>query len=198
VKRFVSHPFERAAPSGKRVAVVGAGPAGLSCAHRLAMHGHDVTILEAREKSGGLNEHGIAAYKSTDDFAAREVEFILGIGGITIQNGMTLGSNVTVDQLASDYDAVFLGMGLPNVHSLGLEGENADGCIDAVDYIETLRQSDNLSKLPVGRNVVVIGGGMTAKSWRKPPVSPFAIGCNQIAFWKKTGRLLEWSWSIPP
>ena len=79
------HPFTRAKKTGKKVAVVGAGPAGLAAAHRLAMHGHAVTVFEARKKSGGLNEFGIAAYKSVDDFAQKEVDFILAIGGITHQ-----------------------------------------------------------------------------------------------------------------
>ena len=74
--------YKRAAPTGKRIAVVGAGPAGLACAHRLAMHGHDVVIFDARPKPGGLNEYGIAAYKTVDDFAQREVDYILAIGGI--------------------------------------------------------------------------------------------------------------------
>ena len=81
------HPFTRAADTGKRVAVVGAGPAGLSCAHRLALHGHTVTVYDRKPKAGGLNEYGIAAYKSTDDFAAREVEWLLKIGGVTLQTG---------------------------------------------------------------------------------------------------------------
>lgn len=157
-----AHPFERAPSSGRRVAVVGGGPAGLSCAHRLAMHGHDVTIFEQRPKAGGLNEFGIAAYKSTDDFAAKEVAYILGIGGITIAHEKVLGRDMTVEGLAQEFDAVFLGMGLPNVRDLGLAGDDAEGCLDAVDYIAQLRQSNDLSNLPVGRNVVVIGGGMTA------------------------------------
>ncbi|EFL87599.1 NAD(P)-dependent oxidoreductase [Ahrensia sp. R2A130] len=157
-----AHPFTRAAETGKRVAVIGAGPAGLSCAHRLAMHGHDVTIFEALPKPGGLNEFGIAAYKAMDDFAQAEVDFILGIGGIDIEYGKALGNGVSLDTLTADYDATFIGMGLPGTNELGLDGEDADGCIDAVDYIAQLRQSDDLSKLPVGRNVVVIGGGMTA------------------------------------
>jgi dihydropyrimidine dehydrogenase (NAD+) subunit PreT len=77
MEREQPHQFTRAAPTGKKIAVIGAGPAGLSCAHRLAMHGHDVTVYEAREKSGGLNEYGIAAYKTTNDFAQDEVDFIL-------------------------------------------------------------------------------------------------------------------------
>ena len=156
------HPFERAEPTGKKIAVVGAGPAGLSCAHRLAMHGHDVTVFEAREKGGGLSEYGIAAYKSVDNFAQDELQFILDIGGITIETGKKLGADINVEALASEYDAVFLGIGLANVNALGLDGEDAEGCEDAVEYIARLRQASDLSELPVGRHVVVIGGGMTA------------------------------------
>ena len=76
------------------VAVVGAGPAGLSCAHRLAMLGNDVVVYESHAKPGGLNEYGIAKYKLTGDFAQREVEFLLSIGGIEIQYGRVLGVNL--------------------------------------------------------------------------------------------------------
>jgi glutamate synthase (NADPH/NADH) small chain len=156
------HPFNRAEPTGKSVAIVGAGPAGLSAAHRLAMRGHDVTIFEARPKAGGLNEYGIAAYKSVDNFAQKELDFILDIGGITIHNDKALGRDISLDALKTGFDAVFLGMGLPGVNELGLDGEDAAGCIDAVDFISVLRQSDDLSQIAVGRDVVVIGGGMTA------------------------------------
>ena len=132
------HPFERAAPTGKRIAVVGAGPAGLSCAHRLAMHGHDVTIFEAREKGGGLSEYGIAAYKSVDDFAQAELQFVLDIGGITMETGKALGRDITLDALAGAHDAVFLGIGLANVNALGLDGEDAEGCEDAVEYLSLI------------------------------------------------------------
>jgi dihydropyrimidine dehydrogenase (NAD+) subunit PreT len=156
------HPFTRAASTGKRVAVIGAGPAGLSCAHRLAMHGHDVTVYEARSKGGGLNEYGIATYKATDDFAQRELDFILAIGGIKIEHCKALGRDLRLADLTKDFDAVFLGMGLPDTNGLGLEGEDAPGILDAIDFIENLRQSDNKSAIPVGRRVIVIGGGMTA------------------------------------
>ena len=121
------HPFTRAAPSGKTVAVVGAGPAGLACAHRLAMHGHEVTVFEARKKSGGLNEYGIAAYKSVDGFAQREVDFILSIGGIRIEHGKALGKKLKLKDLQKDFDAVFLGIGLQGVNALGAKHEDADG-----------------------------------------------------------------------
>ncbi|MEZ5725675.1 MAG: NAD(P)-dependent oxidoreductase [Paracoccaceae bacterium] len=154
-------PFARAAASGRRVAVVGAGPAGLACAHRLAMRGHEVTVFEARPKPGGLNEFGIAAYKATGGFAAREVDWLLGIGGIALECGKALGREVTLTALQSDFDAVFLGVGLGDVNDPGLGAEN--GVLrDAVDFIAELRQSGDLSTLPVGRDVVVIGGGMTA------------------------------------
>ncbi|MEO9962215.1 MAG: FAD-dependent oxidoreductase, partial [Nisaea sp.] len=100
-----TQPFERAAPTGKTIAVVGAGPAGLSCAHRLAMLGHDVTIFEAKEKGGGLNEYGIAAYKAVDEFAQKELDFVLSIGGVELKNGMALGRDVTLDSLVADFDA---------------------------------------------------------------------------------------------
>ena len=156
------HPFSRAASTGKRIAVVGAGPAGLACAHRLAMHGHDVVVFDARPKAGGLNEYGIAAYKSTEDFAAREVDWLLQIGGIEVRNNMALGRDVTMADLTSKYDAVFLGMGLGGVNALTAPGADMEGVLDAVDFIADLRQTTDLSSLPVGRDVVVIGGGMTA------------------------------------
>ena len=156
------HPFTRAAATGKKVAVVGAGPAGLSCAHRLAMLGHDVALFDARPKAGGLNEYGIAAYKSTDDFAAREVDWLISIGGIKVENGKALGNQLTLDELTGAHDAVFLGVGLGGVNALGIPGDDKDGVADAVSFIEDLRQASDLSALPVGRNVVVIGGGMTA------------------------------------
>ncbi|PTX55509.1 glutamate synthase (NADPH/NADH) small chain [Litoreibacter ponti] len=156
------HPFTRAAPTGKSVAVVGAGPAGLACAHRLAMHGHDVALFDAKPKPGGLNEFGIAAYKTPNEFAAREVEWLMQIGGITMHSGKALGRDIDLDKLTAEHDAVFLGMGLAGVNALRAPGEDKDGVLDAVSFIAELRQTDDLTKLPVGRNVVVIGGGMTA------------------------------------
>jgi dihydropyrimidine dehydrogenase (NAD+) subunit PreT len=155
-------PFERAAPTAKKIAVVGAGPAGLSCAHRLAMHGHDVVIYDARPKAGGLNEYGIAAYKSPNNFAQAEVDFVLAIGGITVENGKALGRDLDLATLRRQYDAVFLAIGLAGVNALNLPDEHSAGVEDAVDYIAGLRQASDLASLPVGRRVVVVGGGMTA------------------------------------
>ncbi len=130
---------------------------------RLRSPASNSTIFEARGKPGGLNEYGIAAYKTVDDFAAREAAFILSIGGIAIQYGVALGRDVELDDLRRNYDAVFLGLGLGSTNKLGLarEGE-LENVVDAVGYIARLRQTSDLTTLPVGRRVVVVGGGMTA------------------------------------
>ena len=156
------HPFTRAKATGKKVAVVGAGPAGLSAAHRLAMKGHDVVVFDARAKAGGLNEYGLAAYKTTNGFAAKEVDWLLKIGGIRIETGKALGRDLTLAGLQAEYDAVFLSIGLAGVNALRAPGEERAHVRPAVDFISELRQSGDLSSLPVGRDVVVIGGGMTA------------------------------------
>ena len=157
------HPYARAASTGKRAAVVGAGPAGLACAHALALEGHDVVIFEARPKVAGLNEYGIAAYKTTNDFAARKAAFILSVGGVEVKTGAALGRDITLQALRQNYDAVFLAVGLPGTNKLGVRGEDTLANIeDALTFISELRQAKNLEELPIGRRVVVIGGGMTA------------------------------------
>jgi glutamate synthase (NADPH/NADH) small chain len=154
--------FSRAPATGKKVAVIGGGPAGLSCAHRLATLGHDVVVFNRDNKPGGLNEYGIAAYKAIDDFAQREAQYILSIGGIELRNGETLGRDFTLTHLRESYDAVFIGIGLGSTNKLGLDDESLPGIEDAIDYIAELRQADDPGMLPVGRRVIVIGGGMTA------------------------------------
>ena len=157
-----THPYARAPASGRRVAVVGAGPAGLSCAHRLALHGHDVEVFDSLPKPGGLNEYGIAAYKAVDDFAQREIDWILSIGGIRVTHDTVLGVDVALADLVRDFDAVFLGLGLGATNALDVDGAELDGVEDAIDFIARLRQAEDVATLDPGRRVVVIGGGMTA------------------------------------
>ncbi len=154
--------FVRAAPTGRRIAVVGAGPAGLACAHRAALLGHEVTVFEARPKAGGLNEYGLAAYKTVDGFAQKEIDWLIGIGGIEIRHGQAIGEHLHLAELSHHFDAVFLGLGLTGVNALGLADESAAGVGNAVEFIAGLRQANDLAALPIGRRVVVIGGGMTA------------------------------------
>jgi len=154
--------FLRAPATGRRVAVVGAGPAGLACAHALARAGHSVVLFDAKPKAGGLNEYGIAAYKVAGGYAQREVQWLLEIGGIELQCGWRLASAAQLEALRREYDAVFLGFGLAQTYRLGIPGEGLEGVADAVEFISRLRQTPDLAALPVGRRVVVIGGGMTA------------------------------------
>jgi glutamate synthase (NADPH/NADH) small chain len=126
------------------------------------MLGHAVVVFDREPKPGGLNEYGIAAYKVVDDFAQREVQWILDIGGIELRNDVSLGEDFTLAALMDEYDAVFLGTGLGDVNRLGVENEDLDGVVDAVRYIAELRQARDKGSLPVGNRIVVIGGGMTA------------------------------------
>ena len=179
------HPYSRATSTGKVVAVVGGGPAGLSCAHRLAVLGNNVTIYDARPKAGGLNEYGIAAYKSTNEFAAKEIEWLLSVGGITIENNKALGEDINLDDLANEFDAVFLGVGLGGVNALDIGNSDKSGVSDAVAFIEKLRQTSDLSTIPIGRNVVVIGGGMTAVD---AAVQSKLLGSEQVTIVYRRGR----------
>ncbi|TCJ14376.1 NAD(P)-dependent oxidoreductase [Flaviaesturariibacter flavus] len=153
--------FTRKPETGKRVAIVGAGPAGLSCAHVLAREGVDVTIFEKEESGGGLMTYGIAAYKVTPEFCREEVEYITSIGGITIRYGQELGRSISLTQLRAEYDAVFLGFGVGLARRLDIPGEDLEGVVDAISFIYGLR-TQPLAQTPVGDRVIVIGLGMTA------------------------------------
>ncbi|MCG8708432.1 NAD(P)-dependent oxidoreductase [Brenneria sp. 4F2] len=212
---YLSNPgqplFTRATSTGKKVAVVGAGPAGLTAAHRLAQCGHHVVVFDAREKPGGLNEYGLATYKTTDDFAQREIAWLLSIGGIELRLNQRLGRDISLDKLRSDYDAVFLGMGLAGVNALGIEYAAREGIREAVDFIAELRQAAHPSEVAIGRNVVVIGGGMTAVD---AAVQAKKLGAREVtmvyrrgeADMKASGHEQEWAktngvvlryWSAP-
>jgi len=160
--RPVTDLFTRAPASGKRIVVVGAGPAGLACAFVLARLGHAVTVFDARPAGGGLNEYGLATYKMAGDFAQVELDWLLAIGGITLTTGWRLESAAQLQALREQFDAVYLAIGLARTNALNLPGESLDGVRDAVDFIAELRQADDPASLPIGRRVVVIGGGMTA------------------------------------
>jgi len=153
--------FQRAQPTGKKVAVVGAGPSGLSCAHVLARSGADVTIFEKEEKGGGLMTYGIAAYKVTPAFCEEELEYILSIGGITVLYGQELGRNISLAGLQQQYDAVYLAFGVGLARQLEIPGEELTGVVDAISFIYDLR-SKGYPEVEVGDKVAVIGLGMTA------------------------------------
>ena len=156
------HPYVRQSSSGKKICVIGAGPSGLSCAHRLALYGHDVVIFDANDKAGGLNEYGIAAYKTVESFAEKEIDWLLKIGGISIEQRKALGKDIFLTELLDQYDAIYLGIGLSGVNALDIDNGSNPEIRDAVDFISDLRQAQKLETVPVGREVVVVGGGMTA------------------------------------
>jgi dihydropyrimidine dehydrogenase (NAD+) subunit PreT len=153
--------FERKAATGKKVAVIGAGPAGLSCAHVLSREGIDVTIYEKESKGGGLMTYGIAAYKVTSQFCEDEVNYILSLGGIIVKYNQELGENILMEQLLKDYDAVYLAIGVGLARQLEIPGEELEGVEDAIKFIYNLR-NNNYDKIAVGDHVAVIGMGMTA------------------------------------
>jgi glutamate synthase (NADPH/NADH) small chain len=146
---------------GKKVAIVGAGPAGLSCAHVLSREGIDVTIFEKEAKGGGLMTYGIAAYKVTPQFCEDEVNYITAIGGIEIKYNQELGKDITLSQLKKEFDAVYLGIGVGVARQLDIPGEKLEGVVDAIQFIYDIRDKGYPS-VPVGDKVAVIGMGMTA------------------------------------
>jgi dihydropyrimidine dehydrogenase (NAD+) subunit PreT len=153
--------FQRAAPTGRKVAIVGAGPSGLSCAHVLARAGVEVTIYEKEPKGGGLMTYGIAAYKVTPEFCEDELKYILSIGGINIHYEQALGRDITLDQLQRQYDAVYLAFGVGLARRLDIPGEDLEGMVDAIHFIYGIR-ANGYPSVPVGDKVAVIGMGMTA------------------------------------
>ena len=153
--------FERKKNTGKKVAIVGAGPAGLSCAHVLSGEGIDVTIYEKEAKGGGLMTYGIAAYKVTPQFCEDEVNYILSIGGIEVKYKQELGKNISLADLQKNYDAVYLSIGVGLARQLEIPGEELIGVEDAITFIYDIREK-GYDKVAVGDNVAVIGMGMTA------------------------------------
>jgi len=152
--------FEAGPPTGKRVAIIGAGPAGLACARDLRCCGHTVTVFEAKPQPGGLNTYGIAEYKLKADVALAEVQDILDLG-IELKTGVTVGTDIPFEKVLAEHDAVFIGIGLGNTKPLGIPGADLPGVVDALTFIEHLK-THPYRETPVGRQVLVIGGGNTA------------------------------------
>jgi glutamate synthase (NADPH/NADH) small chain len=152
--------FQAGPDTGKKVALIGGGPASLACAHELRRAGHATTIFEKRASLGGLNTTGVAPYKMRADKSVEEVEWILGIGGIEVKTGVEVGKDLSFEDLEKQYDAVFFGAGLGPDSRMNVPGEDLPGVVGAVDWIEKMK----LGKVPMTgvKRVVVVGGGNTA------------------------------------
>ncbi|MVN75120.1 NAD(P)-binding protein [Hymenobacter sp. HMF4947] len=147
-------------PNGGRVAVIGAGPAGISCACELRSLGYEVTIFEAKSQPSGLTVYGVAPYKITNEEALAEMAYLQGQFGYEVKYNSPITSLPEINELEAQYDAIFLGIGLGKTSGLGLPGENLPNCVGAVEFIAELREVHQA--IAVGPRVVVLGGGNTA------------------------------------
>jgi dihydropyrimidine dehydrogenase (NAD+) subunit PreT len=150
-------PFEPAEATRKKVAVIGAGPAGLSCAGELAKRGHSVTLFEKREMAGGLSTYGIIGLREPVEVALAEVAMVERLG-VKIESGTELGANLNVEELTANFGAIFLRVGLGSTPALRIPGE--ERIVDGLEYIEQSKL--DAGKMVIGRRVVVIGAGNTA------------------------------------
>ncbi|MBI2981635.1 MAG: FAD-dependent oxidoreductase [Deltaproteobacteria bacterium] len=151
--------FNRGEATGKRIAVIGGGPAGLACAHELTVLGHEAVVFEANEKPGGLNRYGVAPYKYSNAESDEEVAYLSEIG-FEIRTGVRIGTDISLEELEERFHAIFLGVGLGSSKKLGIAGEELGGVFGAAEFIHHLREKEQ--KMTVGKNVVVVGGGNTA------------------------------------
>ena len=152
--------FKVGESNGKKIAIIGAGPAGIACACEARTLGYDVDIFEAKSNPSGLMVHGIAPYKITNEEVLKEIDYLQSQLGFNIKYDSAINSKEELSKLENDYDAIFLGVGLGKTASLGLDGENKEGVIGAVEFIEELRMKNHKTHVP--KKVVVIGGGNTA------------------------------------
>ena len=146
--------------NGKKIAVLGAGPAGLGCAAELAQLGYEVTVFDKKKSGGGLNTYGIAYYKMPPQISLDEVKMIERLG-VKFQYGVEIGKDISAAELEKDFDAIFVGLGLGGANRLGIPGEDLPEVVDALDFIEWIHTRP-LHEVPVGRRVAVLGCGNTA------------------------------------
>src|SRR6476660_4311687 len=152
--------FQAGAANGRRVALIGAGPASLSCAAELRQRGYETVIFDANPQPGGLDTYGIAAYKMRAADVEKEVAMVRALG-VEIRSATAVGRDMSIAQLEREFDAIFLGIGLGTTDDLNIPGEDLSGCRDAISFIEETK-SREFAEVPVARRIAVIGGGNTA------------------------------------
>ena len=191
VKRFLadcdmqsSHPYipSRKPDTGKKVAIIGCGPGGLSAAYFLAREGHQVTIFDRNPEPGGMLRYGIPEYRLPKDELDREIATIIALG-VEIKCNRTLGKNITIDSLKEEgFEAIFLGLGAQKCWEMGIGGEDLDGVISGLDF---LRQIALKEKVRVGKRTCVIGGGNTAIDAAK---SALRLGADEVTIIYRRSR----------
>ncbi len=169
--------FKKGESTDKKVAIIGAGPAGLACAHELTVLGHEVIIFEANKKAGGLNIYGVAPYKFSNEDVNQEIKYISEIG-FKIKTNSPVKN---VSKLEKEFDAIFLGTGLGSSKEINISGENLKGVYGATEFIHNLRAKE--LKVSVGKDVVVIGGGNTAID---AAVESSLLGANATIIYRRT------------
>ncbi|MBK8549953.1 MAG: FAD-dependent oxidoreductase [Ignavibacteria bacterium] len=152
--------YETGNPNGKKVAVIGAGPAGISCACELRQLGYEVVIYEAKEKPSGLALYGVAPYKITNEEAVNEIDYLQGQFEFKIKYHSPVASRNDFEKLEKDHDAIFIAIGLGETTYIKIKGEELDNCVGAVEFISELRITKHKTK--VGKKVIVLGAGNTA------------------------------------
>lgn len=161
-----------------RVAVIGGGPAGLSCAYYLAKRGLPVTVFEAKDKLGGVLRYGIPSYRLPKDVLDAEIQRVEDLG-VEIKTGTVVGKNVTIDDIA-DYSAYFVGVGLQGSRRLGLENEDTGGVMPGLEFLEALNTGRSID---VGKKAVVVGGGNTAMDVAR---SALRLGAEVTVLYRRT------------
>lgn len=152
--------FRLAPDNGKKVAIIGAGPAGISCACELRMLGYTVDVFEAKALPSGLTVHGVAPYKITNEEVLAEMDWLQQQFGFTIHYQRPIADKTALRQLEAEYGAIFLGIGLGETRSIQLPGENLVHSLGAIEFIEELRSQQHTVSVP--ERVIVLGGGNTA------------------------------------
>jgi glutamate synthase (NADPH/NADH) small chain len=152
--------FEKGKSNGHKIAVVGAGPAGLSCAGELAKLGFDVTCFEKKKWAGGLDTYGIVVFREPVEVSLNEVKMIQELG-VEIKTNVTIGKDITLDELVNQFDAVFISVGLGNVPDMSIPGEQLAGVLDGLDFIEETKVEE-LKSIKYGNRICIIGAGNTA------------------------------------
>ncbi len=152
--------FQAGPDNGYRVALIGAGPASLSCATELRKRGYAAVIFDSNPQPGGLDTYGIAAYKMRAAETLKEIDLVLGLG-VEINSGVAVGKDISIPDLEREYDAVFIGIGLGETDALGIPGEHLNGCVDALSFIEETK-SKRFDQVTIARRIAVVGGGNTA------------------------------------